>query len=178
MSKKVKTLYSFLALQFLLPAYRCTCHLEASQSTAHIQSVSVQKHSLGTYRQGQAMRRLSSVFSASGIPLLKLCCNEVIYFEIASGQESAAGRLVVAGILHRCCRSAQTSAESDHIQVCQRHRMPTVQQRRRDPGSPPVFRISTQVLQKLRCQLWSILGLHEGSPSFVFLLQFCGVNRP
>lgn len=62
MSKKVKTLYSFLALQFLLPAYRCTCHLEASQSTAHIQSVSVQKHSLGTYRQGQAMRRLSSVF--------------------------------------------------------------------------------------------------------------------
>lgn len=101
-----------------------------------------------------------------------------IYFEIASGQESAAGRLVVAGILHRCCRSAQTSAESDHIQVCQRHRMPTVQQRRRDPGSPPVFRISTQVLQKLRCQLWSILGLHEGSPSFVFLLQFCGVNRP
>lgn len=67
MSKKVKTLYSFLALQFLLPAYRCTCHLEASQSTTHIQSVSVQKHSLGTYRQGQAMRRLPSAFSASGI---------------------------------------------------------------------------------------------------------------
>lgn len=63
------TQYSFLALQFLLPAYRCTCHLEASQSTAHIQSVSVQKHSLGTYRQGRAMRRLLSAFSASGIPL-------------------------------------------------------------------------------------------------------------
>ena len=42
----------------------------------------------------------------------------------------------------------------------------------------PVFRISTQVLQKLRCQLWSILGLHEGSPSFVFCCySFCGVNR-
>lgn len=110
----------------------------------------------------------SRSYYAPGAGLLKLCCKEVIYFEIALGQESVAGRLVVAGIPCRCYRSAQTPAESDHIQVCQRHRMPTVQQRRRDPRSPPVFRISTQVLQKLRCQLWSILGLHEGSPSFVF----------
>ena len=58
--------------KYVCPGYRKKeCNFKAlavPRSAAHIRCVPVRKHLPGAYRQGQAVRRLPSAFSASGIP--------------------------------------------------------------------------------------------------------------